>query len=187
MRKIIALDHVSLDGYASGPNGEMDWIVYNSEIFRDAIALTDAADAAIYGRVTYAMMAGYWPTVPSNPESSADDIHHANWVENAQKIVISRSLDKVEWNNTQLIRENVAAEITKLKEQPGKDMLIFGSPRTTHLLAQLGLVDEYHLNISPVVLGEGVPIFGETKAQLKFLSSKSYDAGVVALRYQVVR
>lgn len=187
MRKILSLMHISLDGFAAGVKGEMDWIVYDGEIFKDAIALTGTVDTAIYGRTTYQMMEGYWPTVPSNPDSSADDIHHANWVENVHKVVISRSLEKVEWNNTRLIKGNVAEEITKLKAQPGQNLMIFGSPHVVHLLAQHGLVDEYRLNVSPVVLGEGIPMFEGIKTQLKLLNAKTFDSGVVALHYETVR
>ena len=187
MRKVISLMHISLDGFAAGPNGEMDWIVYDSEIFKNAITLTDTGDTAIYGRTTYEMMVGYWPTVLSNPDSSPDDRHHAEWVENVHKVVISRSLDKAEWNNTQLIRENFAEEIAKLKAQPGKNLLIFGSPHVVHLLAQQGLVDEYRLNVSPVVIGEGIPMFEGVKTQLKLLNVKTFDSGVVALHYATVR
>jgi dihydrofolate reductase len=183
----MSLMHISLDGFAAGPNGEMDLIVYDGEIFKDAIALTESTDTAIYGRTTYQMMVGYWPTVPSNPDSSPDDIHHAQWVENVHKVVISRSLDKVEWNNTQLIGENVAEEIRKLKAQPGQNLMIFGSPHVVHLLGQLGLVDEYRLNVSPVVLGEGIPMFEGIKTKLKLLNAKTFDSGVVALHYATVR
>lgn len=183
MRKVLSLMHISLDGFAAGPNGEMDWIVYDAEIFKNAIALTDIADTAIYGRTTYQMMEGYWPTVATNPDSSPDDLHHAEWVQNVHKVVISRSLEKVEWNNTQLIGENFVEEITKLKAQPGQNLMIFGSPHVVHLLAQHGLVDEYRLNVSPVVLGEGIPMFEGIKTKLKLLSSHTFDSGVVALHY----
>ena len=187
MRKIISLMHISLDGFAAGPNGEMDWIVYDGEIFKNAIALTDHTDTAIYGRTTYQMMVGYWPTVPANPDSSPDDLHHAAWVENVHKVVISRSLDKVEWNNTELIGENFAEEIAKLKALPGQNLMIFGSPRVVHLLGQLGLIDEYRLNVSPVVLGKGIPMFEGYAAKLTLLNAHTFESGVVALHYATVR
>jgi dihydrofolate reductase len=187
MRKVISLMHLSLDGFAANAKGEMDWIVLDDAIFEDVDRLTDSVDTAIYGRVTYKMMEGYWPTVLSNPESTIHDRHHAQWVENVQKIVISRTLDKVEWNNSSLIKDNIAEEISKLKAQPGKEIMIFGSPRVANLLAQLDLVDEYRLTISPVVLGSGIPMFDEVKSQLKLLSAKPYNAGTIALHYEVVR
>jgi dihydrofolate reductase len=189
MRNVIALMHISLDGFAAGPNGEMDWIGYNGEIFKDAIALTDTVDTALYGRITYQMMESYWPTVPANPDSSKDDLHHANWVENVHKIVFSKTLERADWNNTRLIQENIGEEMTKLKEQPGKNMMIFGSPSIVHTFIDLGLIDEYRLNVSPVVLGRGIPLFGDLKEKinLKLLESKTYDIGVVGLHYQTVQ
>jgi dihydrofolate reductase len=189
MRQIISLMHVSLDGFAAGPNGEMDWIVYDNAIFRDAIDLASTASAAIYGRVTYEMMAGYWPTVLENPDATPDERHHAEWVENIPKIVVSRTLEQANWHNTRLIRDNVAAALGDLKQQPGGDMIIFGSPRTTHLLARLGLVDAYHLNISPVTIGAGTPLFepGQPRAKLELTRTKPFDCGVIGLHYQVVR
>lgn len=190
MRKVISLMHMSLDGFVADANGEMDWIGYDNEIFQYAIDLAGEADAAIYGRVTYQMMEGYWPTVLTNPESTPQELHHANWVENVHKIVFSKSLESVEWNNTTLINENIAEEMGKLKQQTGKDMMIFGSASITHTLAELGLIDEYRLTISPVVLGSGTPMFKDVKGmlKLKLLGSKTFDnVGVVALHYQVVK
>ncbi len=190
MRKVISLMHMSLDGFVAGPNGEMDWIGYNEEIFQHAIDLASETDAAIYGRVTYQMMKGYWPTVLTNPESTPQELHHADWVENVHKIVFSKTLETAEWNNTTLIKENIAEEMDKLKQQTGKDMMIFGSASITHTLADLGLIDEYRLTISPVVLGSGTPLFKDVKEmlKLKLLGAKTFaDVGVVALHYQVVK
>lgn len=187
MRKIISLMHISLDGFAAGPNGEMDWIVLDDEMFDESNDQSTNADAAIYGRVTYQMMESYWPTVPGNPESAPYDLRHAQWVNQVRKLVISHTLDKAEWNNSQLIKENVADEMAKLKAQPGGDMMIFGSPRTVHFLAQQGLIDEYQLYVSPVVLGEGIPMFKGFKSQLKLINAKTYDVGVVSLHYATVR
>jgi len=190
MRKVIALMHISLDGFASTLAGEFDWVAYDEGIAKDVQAsLIDKVDTAIYGRKTYQGMYGYWPTVLSNPESSEGDMRHAQWVENVQKIVFSTTLDKAEWNNTRLIKENLAEEVTKLKQQPGKNMMVFGSPLLVHAFAKAGLIDEYQLTISPVVLGSGVPLFDGTsgRVNLKLLQSKSYDSGLVAVHYEVVR
>lgn len=190
MRKVISLMHISLDGFVAGPSGEMDWIGYDDEIFQYAIDLASNTDAAIYGRVTYQMMEGHWPTVLTNPDSTPQELHHANWVENVHKIVFSKSLETAEWNNTTLIKENIAEEMSKLKQQPGRDMMIFGSATITHTLANLGLIDEYRLTVSPVVLGNGIPLFKDVKEmlKLKLLESKTFaNVGVVALHYQVAQ
>ena len=189
MRKIVSFTHVSLDGFVCGLNGELEWVNVGDEIYADVEPRLHKIGAAVYGRVTYGMMAGYWPTVPSNPDSSARDLAHAAWVEEIPKIVVSRSLEKAEWNNTTLIRDHVAEEIGKLKQQSGDDLMIFGSPKLTHLLAQLGLVDEYLMYLNPVVIGAGTPLFevGSKPSSLKLLEEKRFDAGVIALRYTLDR
>lgn len=189
MRKIILFMHVSLDGFVEGPNGEndLDWISYDKEMEKHAENTIQNVDAAIYGRVTYQMMEGYWPTVPSNPSSSHHDMNHAQWIEQVTKIVISSSLETVEWNNTILIKDNILKEISALKKQPGKDMMIFGSPSLSYTLMQLGLIDELKLTLNPVLLGKGIPLFKDIKekCKLKLKNSKTFDSGVVALHYQI--
>lgn len=188
MRKIILFMHVSLDGFVADPNGGLDWISYDKDLENHADnVIQNKIDAAIYGRVTYQLMESYWPTVPSNPSSSEHDLNHAHWVEHVSKIVVSRSLETAEWNNTTLIRDNILEEISSLKKQPGKDMMIFGSPRLSYTLMQLGLIDEIQITLNPVLLGHGIPMYKdiEDKRKLKLLSSKTFNSGVVALHYQV--
>jgi dihydrofolate reductase len=189
MRKIVSFTHVSLDGFVCGLNGELEWFNIGDEIYADVELRLQKIGAAVYGRVTYGMMAGYWRTVPSNPDSSARDRAHAAWVEEIPKVVVSRSLEQVDWNNTSLIRADVAEEIGKLKQQPGNELMIFGSPKLTHLLAELGLVDEYLIYLNPVVVGAGTPLFaaGDKPSRLKLLEEKRFDAGVIALRYALNR
>jgi dihydrofolate reductase len=189
MRKIVSFTHVSLDGFVCGLNGELGWVNIGDEIGADVDIRLQKIGAAIYGRVTYGMMAGYWPTVPLNPDSSARDLAHATWVEDLPKIVVSRSLERTDWNNTTLIRDHVAEQIEKLKQQPGDDLMVFGSPKLTHLLAQLGLVDEYLMYLNPTLVGAGTPLFeaGSKPGGLKLLEEKVFDAGVIALRYGLDR
>src|SRR5574341_2383064 len=158
MRKIIFLIHVTLDGFVAGPSGEMDWIVYNDEVEKYSHDLHPMTDTAIYGRVTYQMMESYWPTMLTNPSSTQPERNHAEWLEKATKVVVSRTLEKVEWQNSLLIRDNVAEEITKLKQQPGKNLWLLGSPSLAQTFMQHGLIDEYRINVSPVVLGSGKPL-----------------------------
>jgi dihydrofolate reductase len=188
MRKIISFMHVSLDGFVAGLNGEMNWITMDDEIFEDAIALAATTDTAVYGRTTYQMMESYWPTVLINPTATKNELHHAEWVENINKIVFSTSLEKAEWNNTRLIRRNIKEEVTKLKQQPGKSMMIFGSPRLTHSFMQMGLIDEYRININPVLLGNGIPLFKNIsdRINLKLLKAKIFESGVVGFHYSVI-
>jgi dihydrofolate reductase len=185
MRNVILLMHVSLDGFVAGPNGEMDWIRFDDALVDDVAELTASADTALFGRVTYEMMAGYWPTAADQPGATKHDIDHARWVNAAPKLVFSRTLETVEWANSRIVGDNIPAEIAKLKAQPGKNLLMIGSARTAHSFMQQGLIDEYRLNVNPVVLGGGLPLFPNLKQpiQLKLISAKSYAFGVVGCHY----
>jgi dihydrofolate reductase len=189
MRKVIYLVHVSLDGYAAGPNGEIDWIVYNDEVEKYSHDLTSSVDTTLYGRVTYQMMESFWPTVPGNPASAQAEIDYSRWLDNATKIVFSKTLENVEWQNSRVIKDNLQEEITQLKQQPGKDLLILGSPGLAQTFMQLGLIDEYRINVNPVILGSGIPLFGgfDSKNPLKLLEAKTLEGGVVALQYEPQR
>jgi dihydrofolate reductase len=185
MRKIIFLMHMSLDGYVAGSNGEMDWITYDSEVAQYSHDLHSVTDAAIYGRVTYQMMEGYWPTVLTNPNADAGEMSHARWLDDATKVVVSRTLDNVTWKGTVVIRDNVAEEINKMKQQQGKDMWLLGSPTLTQTLIQANLIDEYRLNVNPVVLGRGKSLFANSDQQhkLALIEARQFKCGVVGLRY----
>jgi dihydrofolate reductase len=192
MRKIISMIHLSLDGMAAGPNDELDWIAYDSELEAYAHALHDVTDAVIWGRRTYQGMAGYWLTVPGNPDSTPAEREHVRWLDNATKIVVSRTLDRIEWgdaNNTILIKDNIAEQINQIKQQPGKDIWFLGSTNLMQTFMQLDLIDEYRFNINPTVLGNGKPLFANVSRQipLKLLESRTLNSGVVLLRYEPVR
>jgi dihydrofolate reductase len=178
--------HVSLDGFVAAPNGEMDWIRFDEELANDVAELTASADTALFGRVTYEMMASYWPTAADQPGATKHDIDHARWVNRAAKLVFSRTLERAEWENTQIVRDNIPAEIAKLKAQPGKNLLMIASAATAHTFMQNGLIDEYCINVNPVVLGGGLPLFADLtkRIELNLMSAKSYSCGVVGLHYQ---
>ena len=192
MRKVISLIHLSLDGLASGPNDELDWISYDAELEQSAHSLHALTDAVIWGRRTYEGMASYWLTVPGNPESTPAELEHARYLEGATKIVVSHTLDRVAWGdaqNTVLIKDNVAEEINKIKQEPGKDIWFLGSPALAQTFMQLDLIDEYRININPTVLGQGKPFFANVTRDfpLKLLEAKTLKSGVVALRHEPVR
>jgi len=188
-RKVVSFVHASLDGFVAGPNGEMDWITMDDEIFEDAIALAAAADTALYGRTTYQMMESYWPSVLRSPQATKNELHHARWVEDVTKIVFSTSLETVDWNNARLVKNNIPTVLDTLKHQPGKNMMIFGSPRLTHSFMQMGLIDEYRINVNPVVLRDGVPLFDNIndRINLKLLNTKIFESGVIGLHYATSR
>ena len=186
MRKVVLLMHMSLDGFTTGPNGELDWAIVDEEMEPYVDDLLKTVDTALYGRVTYHMMEGYWPTVPENPSSTKHEIDHARWVDNVSKIVFSKTLSKVEWQNTRLVKDNIAEEVSLLKHEPGGDMMIFGSPSIAQTLMQSGLIDEYRINVNPVVLGDGIPLFKDMKGAipLKLVDARTFHSGVVGLHYQ---
>jgi len=189
MRKVIFLIHMSLDGFVAGPNGEMEWIVYDDEMEKYAHELHSTTDAAIYGRVTYQMMEGYWPSVLEDPSSTSGAREHARWYDSATKIVFSRTLHSTQRKNTMMIHEHVAEEMAKIKQQPGKNLWLIGSPTLAQTFMQLDLIDEYRIQVNPVVLGIGKRLFsgGNTPLHLKLVEAKTFAGGVVALRYERVR
>ncbi len=186
MRRVVQFMHVSLDGFVAGPEGQMDWIKVDEEIFDYAAERTDASDTALYGRVTFDMMEGYWPTAADQPNASKHDIHHARWYSNVRKVVISKTLKGKNLKNTRIISDNIASEVQKLKQGSGKEIIIFGSPSASHLLMQEGLIDDIWIFINPVLLGTGIPLFkniGE-RVDLKLLKTHTFQNGVLCLHYE---
>lgn len=186
MKKIVLLMHTTLDGFVAGPNGEMNWINVSKEIFDEAAKVTDRADTALYGRNTYGMMEGYWPTAADQPNATKHDIEHSGWYNSVTKVVISKTMEGLQKPKTKVISHNLAQEINKLKQGPGKDIAIFGSPGTCHSLMRDNLIDEYILAINPVLLGTGIPMFKgiETLTKLRLVSSKVLASAVVLAHYE---
>jgi dihydrofolate reductase len=114
--------------------------------------------------------------VPANPESRSDQIAHAHWVEQISKVVFSTTLSHVDWNNSRLVKDHIAEEINALKQQPGQNLMVFGSPRLVHSLMHLGLIDEYRLFLHPIVIGDGVPLFKDINEvkNLNLIESKIF-------------
>ncbi len=178
--------HVSLDGFVAGPNGEMDWIRINDEMFEAVGGLTADADAALYGRVTYQMMDAYWPTAADKPNASKHDIEHGQWYNKVEKIVVSNSMKDTSRANTRFIGGDIVAEIEEIKQQPGGTILMIGSPSAYHGLAAGNLVDEYWLFVNPVLLGTGILLFKniQSKVGLKLSETKAFSPGVIGLHYE---
>jgi dihydrofolate reductase len=189
MRKLILFMHTSLDGFVAGPKGEMDWIHVDEEMFDYANERIQSADTALYGRVTYAMMEGYWPTAGDKPNASKHDIEHSRWYNKVSKIVLSRSLKENTLKNAKVIASNVADEIQKIKQQSGEDIIIFGSPGASHSLMEKNLIDDYWLFVNPILLGNGIPVFKNIDAHIKLKLKKTdtLQSGVVVLNYETIR
>ena len=177
MRKLILWDMLSLDGYFEGPGkGDIDWFRFDDELERYITELQAAADTLLFGRVTYEGMAAYWPTAEGQI---------ADFMNSVPKVVFSRTLEKADWNNTTLVKENAPEVVAKLKQQPGGDIFVFGSADFAATLIERGLVDEFRFGINPVLLGSGVPFFkgsGETR-NLTLVEAKPLSSGLVILHY----
>ena len=187
MRNIISFMHVSLDGFVAGPDGEMNWITVNEEIFDHVGQRISQGDTALYGRVTFQMMEEYWPEAGKKPSASKHDIEHSQWYNKIHKLVLSKTMKEAELMNTTIISNNLADRINEIKNQEGKEILLFGSPTATHSLMELNLIDGYWLFVNPVILGKGIPLFTGTKEKikLKLLDTHPFTSGVIALNYLV--
>ncbi len=187
MRKIIVSEFYTLDGIMSDPQDKMDWITagFNDEMGKYESDLYDNADTLLLGRTTYKIFEGYWPNAASNPATPPGDIEMAHKINKITKIVFSHSMESVEWKNSKLLKEINPEEIVKLKKEKGKNILVIGSASIVQQLTNLGLIDEYHLLVHPVVMGNGKPLFKDIKQKhdLKLLEAKTFKNGVVMLRY----
>jgi dihydrofolate reductase len=182
VRKIIVSEMASLDGFFAGPDGNLNWHVVDDEFNAFARKQLEEMDTLLFGRVTYEGMASYWPT----EAAMTDDPEIADAMNRLPKVVFSRTLQSVDWTNSRLAHDDLAEEVTRLKEQPGKDMVIFGSGELVSALTRLGLIDEYRLFVCPVVLGSGKSLFAglSDTLNLKLLKAQPFTSGVVLLYYQ---
>lgn len=190
MRKIISFMHLSLDGFVSGPNGEMDWITVDEEIFNHVGKRISEGDTALYGRVTYQMMENYWPNAGNKPAATKHEIEHSKWYNSVRKVVLSKTMKDADLTNTTIISDRLLDNINKLKQSrngEGKDILLFGSPTATHSLIQLNVIDGYWLFVNPVILGRGIPLFADIKHKIKLnlLTTRQFNCGVTELDYTV--
>jgi dihydrofolate reductase len=188
MRKIIVTTWVTIDGFIAGPNNEMNWVgqLYDEAMGQYESDLVSAADTLILGRTTYESFAGSWPHVPDNPSVSEGEKEYARKLNAMRKVVFSKTLEKAEWNNSTLLRKIVPDEIVKLKQEPGKDIVIYGSASIVQALTNLGLIDEYQLLVHPLVLGSGKPLFKDIAkpVNLKLSRVDNRKSGVVVLYYE---
>lgn len=182
VRKLIMWNLMTLDGYVEGPNRDISWHedVWGEELEQFSNEQGRAAGALLFGRITYELMASYWPT------AKGESAETAGFMNRLPKIVVSRSLEKAEWNNTRLIRENAPEEIAMLKREPGKDIFLFGSAELAASLIPHGLIDEFRIGVTPLVLGDGSPLFKASPERLKLqlLETRPLNSGAVLLFYR---
>jgi len=181
--------HTSLDGFAAGPNREMNWIKVDDELFDFVGKLTDQADTALYGRATFQLMESYWPTAADRPNASRHDIEHSLWYKRVFKVVMSKTMKGKDDGKVRIIGTDIEGQIRQLKDQPGKDILMLGSPTAASFLTPKDLIDEYWFFINPVFIGSGMPFFKNTfeKINLKLAGSKIFSSGVIGAHYERIR
>jgi dihydrofolate reductase len=185
MRKLVVFNHVSLDGYFVDVNGSMSWAKsdHKDAEWNAFVAENAKGDSPLlFGRVTYELMAGFWPT----PMADQHDPVVAERMNKLPKVVFSKTLDKASWNNTKLVKGDMAAEIRRMKKEPGEDMAILGSGSIVSQLAQEGLIDAYQVVVNPIILGKGRTMFDglKEKLNLKLTKTRAFGNGNVFLCYE---
>jgi dihydrofolate reductase len=185
MRKVIFSMGVSLDGFIAGPKGEIDWSAPDEELHRFHNQQTREVGAHFCGRRLYEVMA-YWETADEHPSAPEHELEFARIWKSIPKIVVSKTLEHVE-GNARLVRDGIAEEVAKLREQPGKDLAVGGAGLASTFM-KLGLIDEYRLFVSPVVLGGGTPYFPALaeRIDLELVETRTFGSRVVYVRYRRV-
>jgi dihydrofolate reductase len=182
-RKLITWDLVTLDGYFEGPEKwSLDWhdLVWGDELETFSLEQAEAADTLLFGRVTYQGMAAYW--------RSADGAV-ADFMNGVTKVVFSGTLEEASWENTRLVSSDAAEEVARMKREPGRDILVFGSAELASSLLDRGLVDELRIGVVPLVLGQGTPFFKarETRLHMEHVGTRPLESGCVILSYRPIK
>lgn len=187
MRELTLIVQTSLDGFVAGLNGGFENFVGGEENLEFVCSLTDNADAALFGRVSYQLLESDWPTAASKPGATKNVIKYATWYNAVPKFVLSKTLKVKNSANTYVIAENIETEINEIKQRPGKSILIFGSPTAVWSLFELSLVDNFWIIVHPVIFGQGIPFFRDSKniVKLELLASKELSNGTVCHKYSV--
>ena len=195
MRRIIAFDRVSADGYFAAPDGNLDWVVQDPQLDKDNAAATKdgGTGTLLFGRKTYEMFESFWPKqvngeAAQNPhgEEKSKEMHDlAVFLNDAEKIVFSHSMKEPKWKNSRVVREFDPKEIERMKKEHGKDIMIFGSGEIVSQLADHNLIDEYQFIVNPVLLGSGKPLVHDVKDchRLDVLECKPYSSGNILMRF----
>lgn len=186
MRNILSFMHVTLDGFVAGPQGEMNWIKLDDEMFEYADRETGRSDLALYGRNTFKIMDDYWPAAGDEPGANKHHVNHSKWYNKVDKLVLSKSMAGQQIPKVTIVSDNLRSNITRIKEQPGQQIVIFGSPTAVHSLIKEDLLDEMWLMINPILIGKGIPMFKDIDAAktLELVDSVRFKTGVIALNYR---
>ena len=192
MRKLFLHIIMSLDGFIEDRDKQLDWQLDDAEFESYINGVLRSIDGMVFGRKAFELLAGYWPTAAANPSAAADPssperhIEAAHMMNALPKYVVSNTLKTTEWNNSHIISGDVKAEITKLKQQPGKDIALFAGANVATSFTKLGLVDEFRIIVNPVLLGDGTPLFqgGYDKLGLELVETRKFQAGAMLLTYR---
>ena len=192
MRKVVLWVGISLDGFTSGVNEQLDWLVPHATqpeseaIFR---RLRERCDTVLVGRVNYEGYFSYWPQVKNDPNASRMDVEISRWLDEVPKVVFSRTLREVTWKNARLAKGSAAEEVAALKRALGKDIIIQNSTRLTQSLLAAGLVDELQMMVAPVALGAGRALFAglPQRLDLGLAEQSRFEDGTLFVRYEVKR
>lgn len=186
MRKLKLQVQMTLDGFVAGPNGELDWMNMNWDngIMNYVSELTDSIGTILLGRKMTEGFVSYWTKVVSKP--SSPEYAFGKKMVDTPKVVFTKTLDKSKWENTSIAKGELGEEIKKLKNQGGKDIIVYGGAGFVSSLIKAGLIDEYHLFVNPAVIGSGMTIFKyiNGKRNLKLVKSIPFDCGIVLLHYE---
>ena len=199
MRRIVMFNRVSADGYFAALDGNLDWVVPEPEIDKEGAAASSETGTILFGRKTYEMFEKFWPRALDDSKTAPDP--HAEgqrspemrqmavFINEAEKLVFSKTLKKTTWKNSRILGEFDPREVEELKRKPGKDMIIFGSGSIVSLLTEHGLIDDYHFVVNPILLGNGRPLLAgvSKKRKLDLQEARHYPSGNVVLRYSRAR
>src|SRR5215217_612698 len=189
MRKLILIVHTSLDGFVAGKNGELNGFEAGEENLQFVCSLTEEADTALFGRISYQLLQTHWPTAKDRPGATKGEVSYSTWYSNAKKIVISNTLLGKSLMNTTILSGDISNEMIKIKKQAGRNILIFGSPSVAQSLMRSELIDEYWVFVNPAIFGEGIPLWKDMKKtiRLQMGATKQFSNGELAMHYTVNR
>jgi dihydrofolate reductase len=184
MGKLGVFNLVTLDGYFTGDNGDISWHNVDADFQEYAEEKANSGNTLLFGRITYELMASYWPT----PDAIKNDPIVAQGMNRSAKIVFSRTLNKADWVNTRLVKDDMLGEVRKLKQESRKDLTILGSGSIVAQLTQAGLIDEYQILLNPIVLGKGRTMFEGVKDRfnLKLTKTRTFGNGNISLCYEPI-
>ena len=186
MKKLIVSNWISLDGYIAGPNGALDWILGDGRLAQYETELMQQVDTTLFGRTPYEQLSGYWSAVPNIPQAMDWEKPYAQMINAAHHVVVSHSLKDASWGTSTIWRDIDPKAVEALKAGNGKAILMFGSASIVQQLTRLGLIDEYHLLVHPVLLGGGTRLFDaiETRTTLTRVEVEPFDSGIVKTVFQ---